>query len=300
MGLNATPGQPAPAGVGIPPTLFLRVDGPGQLRVSEKDTQGLIRLAGGRIHQAVSYDNVHGVRVLLQQIGNGIMNRVAAAKGESSRKLFGGHTYSLIQSVVARVLGETIDMKHGGAFVFLPTKDRNADALDIQCKYQTAFNLGDFIVEFWCACVTCSETNDISNDLWSPLTKWRSSRERLFASAVTLAGLTAVDGCVVLNHNLDVLGFGGRICLSESDEKVVNSPRKLKNVETGAVLDDAEIASIGLGTRHGSAFRLCKAHSGSLAFVISQDGDLRVFYSDNEFVYGFEQLHAWVDRSGVL
>jgi hypothetical protein len=33
-----------------------------------------------------------------------------------------------------------------------------------------------------------------------------------------------------------------------------------------------------------------------LVFVISQDGDLRVFFSDDEFVYGFEHLYAWVSE----
>jgi DNA integrity scanning protein DisA with diadenylate cyclase activity len=92
-----------------------------------------------------------------------------------------------------------------------------------------------------------------------------------------------------------VLGFGGVIGLGEFDAKVVDSPRKLKNVKTGAIHDDSEIASLGLGTRHRSAFRLCKAHANSLVFVVSQDGDLRVFFSDDEFVYGFERLYAWVN-----
>ena len=51
----------------------------------------------------------------------------------------------------------------------------------------------------------------------------------------------------MLNHNLDVLGFGGVIGLGESDPKVVDSPRELKNAMTGDIHDDSEIASLGLG-----------------------------------------------------
>ena len=44
------------------------------------------------------------------------------------------------------------------------------------------------------------------------------------------------------------------------------------------------------GHRHRSAFLLCKAVPDALAFVISQDGDLLVFSSDDRHVYCDENL----------
>jgi DNA integrity scanning protein DisA with diadenylate cyclase activity len=44
------------------------------------------------------------------------------------------------------------------------------------------------------------------------------------------------------------------------------------------------------GHRHRSAFLLCKAIPNAIAFVISQDGDLPVFSSDDRHVYCDENL----------
>ena len=295
MGFSVKPGRPEIVGFGTGPTFHLRVEGPGQMRCSEAmGPYGAVRLVESGIHQVVPYSLVAGVTNLLKTLARHILDRVVETKGEGSQRWFAGHTYPLVEKVLGRTLDEATDLRHGGAFVFLPTVDRNVDAFDIQCKYPAALNLGRCISEFWCACVDCAEARD-EQARESALQHWRWKRARLFSSAAGLSGLSAVDGCVVLNHNLDVLGFGGVIGLGESDAKVVDSPRRLKNAKTGAIHDDSEIASLGLGTRHRSAFRLCKTHANSLVFVVSQDGDLRVFFSDDEFVYGFEHLYAWVN-----
>ncbi len=48
------------------------------------------------------------------------------------------------------------------------------------------------------------------------------------------------------------------------------------------------------GTRHLSAFQLCRAVPDCIVFVVSQDGHLRVFASDAEHVYLFDALAAEV------
>lgn len=48
-----------------------------------------------------------------------------------------------------------------------------------------------------------------------------------------------------------------------------------------------------VGTRHRSAFRLCAALPGTLAFVVSQDRTLSVFYGeDHEHVWLWRRLEA--------
>ena len=49
-----------------------------------------------------------------------------------------------------------------------------------------------------------------------------------------------------------------------------------------------------MGTRHRSAYRLCKALPGSVALVISQDAGLRVVSYLHEQVMCWEQLTAGV------
>jgi hypothetical protein len=49
------------------------------------------------------------------------------------------------------------------------------------------------------------------------------------------------------------------------------------------------MAAIG-GTRHQSAARLCQIHSGVLVLTLSQDGDLKLFASDEFFAYAYGPL----------
>jgi hypothetical protein len=301
MGFSVMPGRPEIVPVGTPALGFrLRVEGPGQLRCSSAgDSLGVVRLVGSRIHQVVPYSCVPGVRTLLNNLSERLLDRLIATKGEDARKWFGHGIYQFLDRVLAHSLEHATDLGHGGAFVVLPTAEGNVDAFDIQCQFPASLSLGRSISDFWCACVDWAETKGEENRE-SALHHWRWRRERVFASAAAIAGLSAVDGCVVLTRNLDLLGFGGVIGLGECDAKVIGSPRKLKNAQTGAVYEDSEIASLGLGTRHRSAFRFCKVHPNAFVFVISQDGDLRVLFSDDEFVYGFEHLYAWANESDVV
>ena len=51
-----------------------------------------------------------------------------------------------------------------------------------------------------------------------------------------------------------------------------------------------EPAVIKLGTRNQSACQFCREHPHAFAFVVSQDGDLRVYCSDGGAAYAFEAL----------
>ena len=88
------------------------------------------------------------------------------------------------------------------------------------------------------------------------------------------ASLAAVDGAVVLRRDWRLVGFGAEITetgLWSDDEEV----------EYGKHPDsmDGPIARplSSFGMRHRSAYRFCQRVPGAMAFVISQDGELRVF-----------------------
>ncbi len=46
------------------------------------------------------------------------------------------------------------------------------------------------------------------------------------------------------------------------------------------------------GTRHQSAVRLCKAHRNMLVFIVSQDGDLKVFSSGTDKAHAFGPINV--------
>jgi hypothetical protein len=78
-----------------------------------------------------------------------------------------------------------------------------------------------------------------------------------------IAGLSGVDGAVVITDNLRVLGFGAEVIIhSPSLSKVVLPNRKKKSIED-------------YGTRHRSAFRFCSSFEDSVGFIVSSDGGVK-------------------------
>jgi hypothetical protein len=236
--------------------------------------------------------NVPAVRNLWDGLAARMVGKTAEAYGEESRAYFGGYDglAGLIHKVWSRVLAAAIDRLHGGAFVILPSEG-SLEGFDIHCKYPAEMRLGDDILEFWKSCVHHAKVrNDGQHERDAATHTWSWRRAALFTKAEILAGLSSVDGCVVLDRNLQVLGFGGEIRVD--DQKVDTAPRALRNTKTGQLTLEAELEQYG--TRHRSAYRLAKVFPGTIIFVISQDGDLRIFCSDEQDVFGFDRLHAWV------
>lgn len=106
----------------------------------------------------------------------------------------------------------------------------------------------------------------------------RESREREKAHDEALdfvAQLTAVDGAVVLDNELGLLGAGVTIQTPDSAlprEVVLEDPRAI-----GEECRISSLASLG-GNRHRSAICFCAQQAGlALALVASQDGDLSFF-----------------------
>jgi hypothetical protein len=97
--------------------------------------------------------------------------------------------------------------------------------------------------------------------------------------------LSALNGCVVLDRRMTVHGFGGIIETGAARP----SARTYVDSRTNAPLAE-ELLLRRFGHRHRSAFLLCKAVANAIAFVISQDGELPVFSSDDRHVYCDENL----------
>jgi hypothetical protein len=104
-----------------------------------------------------------------------------------------------------------------------------------------------------------------------------------------VAALAAVDGAVLLQRDLRLVGFGAEITKAEmpsSDEKVEygNHPPPLGKPPPALLTD--------FGMRHRSAIRFCQEVSGTMAFVISQDGGIRLFHSVDGSVRQWIELSA--------
>lgn len=93
--------------------------------------------------------------------------------------------------------------------------------------------------------------------------------EALFEFAYLVAGLASVDGAVVLDKRLELLGFGAEISGRLPDVPVIG---RALDLEGESVTDEP---AANEGTRHRSAYRLAGALHGSVAIVVSQDGEVR-------------------------
>jgi hypothetical protein len=254
MGFDTQIGRPHIAKVGRSPSLIVRVDGPGRLQVSE--SVFTLLLGPGRIRQVVDYWRVPGVRELWDGVAAQIVDSTALAYGEESRAYFGGGPAlaEFIHELWSRVLAAAIDRLHGGAFVILPSKG-SLEGFDIYCKYPAEMDFGDDILQFWKSCVNYVEAEgDDQRERATSAWKWR--RAALYTKAEILAALSSGDGCVVLNRNLQVLGFGGEIRVD--DQRVQAAPRALRNRRTVQLTPEEELEQYG--TRHRSAYRLAKVY----------------------------------------
>jgi hypothetical protein len=88
---------------------------------------------------------------------------------------------------------------------------------------------------------------------------------------------------IKLKHPTEPLALGGETGAANA------SPLTYADSRTSAPLLEEQLLP-RFGHRHRSAFLLCKAVPNAIAFVISQDGDLPVFSSDDRHVYCDENL----------
>jgi hypothetical protein len=89
--------------------------------------------------------------------------------------------------------------------------------------------------------------------------------EAIFELSYLIARLAAVDGAVVLTEQFEALGFGCEIKLELTE---VSRVLKALDLE-GHQLEEISVENVG--TRHRSAYRLCKEMPDALAIVVSQD-----------------------------
>jgi DNA integrity scanning protein DisA with diadenylate cyclase activity len=99
--------------------------------------------------------------------------------------------------------------------------------------------------------------------------------DETFKNAIdAIAGLTAVDGAVVLSDRWDVLAFGAKIGRSESgpfvEDVLVREPIR------GHTPVKVPASELG-GTRHLSAAQFIHEQRDAVALVASQDGRFTVF-----------------------
>ncbi|MGQ0634291.1 MAG: putative sensor domain DACNV-containing protein [Planctomycetaceae bacterium] len=284
-----------------PTYLKLSIEGSGHLRASF----GLLweqTLKGGQIRPTITFSMTPPLPPVFLDIERIIRRRCAERYPDLRLADYVLQNAREITHLWTRILEQVIAAQHGGALIVLP--DATTSLAAIRRRYNIAdgvpvyLDLGAVLVEFSASCarlaalrsamsagaqpVALDELHELQNE-------WFVRRNALYAAVNTIAGLTEVDGCVVLDRGLRVHLFGGKIRNARPDHP--SAPlRPLRDWYQPDESLDSSLAR--LGTRNQSACGFCREYPHALAFVVSQDGDLRVYCSDTDCAYAFEALAA--------
>jgi hypothetical protein len=258
--------------------LQVQILAPGELRVSEGRAEYTLRANRILVYSWVA--SAGQVDRWIEEVTEELTASCAAAdKDWASRPpTVPGADVRVLWS---HVLRQAVRLRHGGAFVVVPDPRQAPVALKYPIEPLT---LGDELAKLWLALGRARDLlgSDRSADA---LELTRVRRHQLWSTAASVGHLSALDGCVLLDRRMTVHGFGGTIETGEAK----GSPLVYTDANTNSPLEEEPLLA-RFGHRHRSAFMLCKAVPNAVAFVISQDGDLPVFSSDDRHVYCDENL----------
>jgi hypothetical protein len=174
--------------------------------------------------------------------------------------------FSEIQKqTISNVLSEMRSMGHGGALIIVPggweiPEDVKCDNL-VTDKSATGQGL---VFENALELASAKEKNEFT-DVMSHTTTLKIMEK-------ALANLTSVDGAVIINENLKIIGYGAKLH-SEGSLRIV----KTSSLEVEGTEEELEnISELG-GTRHQSMAHFIMAHPEATGFVVSQDGNVTAF-----------------------
>jgi hypothetical protein len=273
------PGQLGILAGGRTAEMLIEVFGPGHFRATEVYPGYEYR--AGRVRALTGFDAPPAAEALVGDILEHISGSLGTREGrrDSGAAI---EVRSAVLYVLVRMLRIAVEARHGGAFIFLPPDMDDPKSCGLRVLHSTTdLHLGEDLADLLDKCEACRRAEVRK----SSIEKAEQSRAKLLTDAEMVANFSMVDGCVVLGRNLRVFGFGAKIDCSL--EEAESGPR-FKHVESGEVYENADFMKAIGGTRHQSVARLCQAHPGALVYTVSQDGDLKLFYSDahHAYVYG--------------
>ena len=270
-----TPGvfQASVEGIGIV-VVHMRYDKVAELRVNE-----LIRYSLDLFRESPVRDLLApGIDAYLQGVRSHIPDDIYHAPGDMDEF----HAQQWL-SALCRILLRVQKIRNGGAILITP----GIDPADLNVKYGIDYDRlptslvsnavtkikSDYLERH----LQLSETKpkEIPSSQYFQLRRLekelRANKNEIDGVIWFIALLTRVDGLVVMDPNLVVRGYGVEIKnWQEPDNLYIatdrfGTPGKLRHASYNH-----------FGTRHRSMMRYCSQNPGSIGFVVSQDGEVRV------------------------
>lgn len=282
----------------LPPSLVIRVSGPGRLAVC-KGSVTVATLNAGRFACPTLDTRVPPwlvARFAPVAEGASARHRAGLEVAERSLAMFDqSFLTTLTQQVYKRIVSMMRSFHHGGTLILIPS-ERAAELsepnpyLDIRYRFvdeKSRHRLGSLysrllntLAEEGMRRSPGDRRIDWSDYVASDSGAIERLDEAIFETAHFIADLTTIDGAVVMTKSLELLGFGAEIL---GGSKTIETVARV----TDATGEERQIESTHrVGTRHGSAYRLCQKLRDAVAIVVSQDGLVRiVFWKDDTVAY---------------
>lgn len=214
-------------------------------------------------------------RNLVSELGGGCLP--ATLDEDSYAEL--SHLISL--QFVKRIINLVRTSGHGGSLVMLPAGEAGLETATrwIDCKYTAAADVAGLRFRHLLQSIIrrvgqLCESGFTADDAWQVFRNSHDPEldrleEAFFELARFFSDMMQVDGALVLDQRLCVIGFGGEIRV-DRNVFLVGQAHDLEasHVSSWNVQND--------GTRHRAVYRLCSVEPTVIGFVISQDSHVRM------------------------
>lgn len=197
-------------------------------------------------------------------------------------------------SLILKIQG----LKHGGALLL-----NTGDATGLNIKYR--INYDRLRESLFRRAILHIKHTDVSDRIFEEVLDTNSDEvpidyyleESIFGSDITqndkevsgalwfIACLSRVDGLIVMDRQLGVLGFGAEITINEVPKSIIKAKSRLGGTKRGPKLHYDHF-----GTRHRSMMRYVARNPASVGFVISQDDEVRAMTQVNGKVVVWDDL----------
>ena len=190
---------------------------------------------------------------------------------------------------VKRIINLVRTSGHGGSLVIVPAGEDGMEAATswIDCKYSATPDVAGLRFRTLLQSIIrrvgqlCPEDSTVE-DAWQIFRNKSDSEldrleEAFFELARLFSDLMQVDGALVLDKRLGLIGFGGEIRVDRNVLQVGHAHDLEASVVTPWNVQ-------GDGTRHRSVYRLCSVEPEVIGFVISQDSHVRMIANVDDSV----------------
>ncbi|MCA0314257.1 MAG: DNA integrity scanning protein DisA nucleotide-binding domain protein [Candidatus Melainabacteria bacterium] len=268
----------------LPDALVVKVMGPGVLEVS-LGGKTLVSLSEGKVHgQSLNVFRAGWLQDFfapIRQERHEIHKEAMQGAEEDWQELDSELTKIIDQQMMKRVIAAMRAFRHGGTLLFVPP-DRASELMQVNpyltMKYKFAESEGrgrfrTLIVDIMNTLASLP-SDDSHRVGWLEYQQTSDPRitaldEAIFETSHLISSLSVADGAVVLTKRFEILGFSAEIHCETSE---VSQIAKALDLEANKCRFESVI---GVGTRHSSAYRICRELKDALAIVVSQEGNVQ-------------------------